>query len=182
MAENFDVLIKLIGNNEPCHSGHQVGEEWLWKDKTPENMCFAAYNSIYPFALVLKYGGKFPWQDDPNVVVASCPDPGVVNRFEITRIPEKKEPIENYDISIKLVGKDKEDPCSQGHKVGDEWFLKDRTPVSMCPSAYRDIYTTILVLMYGGQLPWQSDPDVCIEICPELNVGNRFEIRRISRK
>ena len=182
MAESYDVLIKLIGNINPCHNGHKVGDEWLWKDKTLANMCFAAYNSIYPFALVLKTGGKFPWQDDPNVVVASCPDPGVVNRFEITRIPEKKEPIENYNVIVRLVGKGFDNPCDNGHKVGDEWIFGNNTPVNMCPSAYRDIYTSILVLMYGGQLPWQSDPDVVTEYCPDWNVQNQFEIRRILRK
>jgi uncharacterized repeat protein (TIGR04076 family) len=89
MAETYDIKIKLVGNINPCHSGHKVGDEWLWDEKAPGGMCWAAYSSIFPFALVLKYGGQFPWQDDPDTVTASCPDPEVVNRFEIRRIPKK---------------------------------------------------------------------------------------------
>ena len=84
--KEYDVSIKLIGNQRPCHAGHKVGDEWLWRDKTPENMCWAAYNAIFPFAMVMKYGGRFPWQTDPDAVTASCPDAEVVNRFEIRRL------------------------------------------------------------------------------------------------
>ena len=91
MAENYNITFKLIGNQKPCNVGHQVGEEWIWEDKTPHNMCFAAYNALYPFALVIKYGGNFPWQEDPNAIEQACPDADVVNRFEIRRTPEKKE-------------------------------------------------------------------------------------------
>jgi uncharacterized repeat protein (TIGR04076 family) len=52
-------------------------------------MCWAAYNSIFPFAMVLKFGGSFPWQQNPDVVTASCPDGEVVNVFEIRRVPKK---------------------------------------------------------------------------------------------
>ena len=84
--KEYDVLIKLVGNQNPCHFGHKIGDEWLFKHATPEGMCSMAFNSIYPTALVLKYGGTFPWQDDPDVVEASCPDHNVNNVFELRRI------------------------------------------------------------------------------------------------
>ena len=182
MAETYDISIKLVGNKKPCNVGHEIGKEWLWKDKTPEGMCFAAYNAIYPFAQVIKCGGSFPWQDDPDVVTASCPDSEVVNVFEIRRIPAKGEKAETYDIEIKLVGKGTENPCGNGHKVGDEWLWQYKTPENLCPSAYRSIFSSALVLKFGGTFPWQSDPDVMTVSCPDPNVVNRFEIRRIPRK
>lgn len=182
MAESYKVLIKLIGNINPCHNGHKVGDEWLWEGKSPDNLCFAAYNSLYPFALVLSTGGKFPWQDDPNLLTVSCPDPEVVNRFELRRIPEKEGPFENYDLSIKLVGKGFENPCSAGHKVGDDWLWRDEAPAGICASAWRAINYTGLVLKYGGKYPWQQDPDVYTTTCPDPNVRNQFEFRRIPRK
>ncbi|MFC2038616.1 TIGR04076 family protein [Chloroflexota bacterium] len=182
MAETYDVLIKLVGNQNPCHMGHEIGTEWLWKNETPPDMCFAAYNSIYQFATVLRTGGKFPWQDDPDVVTVSCPDPDVVNRFELTRIPGRKEPVESYDVKVSLVGKGVENPCTFGHTIGDEWLWDDMTPEKMCASAYRSIITNVLVMKYGGQLPWQKDPDVGLVSCPDPDVFNRFEIRRIPKK
>ncbi len=89
MAEIYDVSIKLIGNRQPCHNGHQIGDAWMLGDKTPGGICWAAYNSIFPFALVLKHGGSFPWQSDPNVMTVSCPDCEVVNVFELRRVPRK---------------------------------------------------------------------------------------------
>ncbi|MFC2014930.1 TIGR04076 family protein [Chloroflexota bacterium] len=182
MAASYDILIKLVSNLNPCHVGHKVGDEWLWHDKTPADMCFAAFNALYPFALVLKCGGKFPWQDDPNILTVSCPDSEAVNRFEIKRVPEKTEPVESYDIGIKLVGKGAGNPCDNGHKVGAEWLWRDKTPENLCPAAYKNICDSALVLRYGGQYSWQTDPDVITVSCPDPAVLNRFEIRRINKK
>jgi uncharacterized repeat protein (TIGR04076 family) len=88
-TKQYNVVIKLISNQKPCHIGHQVGDEWLFQYKTPGGMCSLAYNAIFPFALVLKYGGTFPWQSNPDVVMASCPDPEVFNVFELRRVPAK---------------------------------------------------------------------------------------------
>jgi uncharacterized repeat protein (TIGR04076 family) len=87
--KQYDVTIKLISQKKPCYSGHKIGDEWKWQDHTPGGMCWAAYNSIFPFAMVLKFGGSFPWQQNSDVVTASCPDGEVVNVFEIRRVPKK---------------------------------------------------------------------------------------------
>ena len=87
--KEYDVVIKLVGNQNPCHIGHKVGDEWVFNYKTPPDMCSLAYNAIYPWVLALKYGATFPWQDDPDVVMASCPDPLVNNTFELRRVPRK---------------------------------------------------------------------------------------------
>jgi len=85
----YDVVIKLVSNQSPCHIGHQIGDEWVFKYETPEGMCSLAFNAIYPMVLGLKYGATFPWQEDPDVMTASCPDPEVNNTFELRRIPKE---------------------------------------------------------------------------------------------
>jgi len=87
--KEYDVVIKLVGNQRPCHIGHQIGDEWVFQYKTPAGMCSLAYNAIFPFLMVLKFGGTFPWQKDPDVVQASCPDAEVNNVFELRRIPRE---------------------------------------------------------------------------------------------
>jgi uncharacterized repeat protein (TIGR04076 family) len=52
---------------------------------TPPGMCGLAYNALYPVALALRFGAKFPWQQDPNVITMSCPDAEVNNIFELRR-------------------------------------------------------------------------------------------------
>ncbi len=89
MAESYDISIKVVSSLKPCHLGHKVGDEWLWQDTIPGGMCFAAFNTISPSALVLKFGGQFPWQKDPDVITMSCPDYDVQTIFEIRRIPKR---------------------------------------------------------------------------------------------
>ena len=87
--KSYKVIIKLIGNQNPCHFGHKIGDEWVFDYMTPGGMCSLAYNAIYPAALTLQFGGTFPWQDDPDVVQLACPDGQVNNIFELRRIPRE---------------------------------------------------------------------------------------------
>jgi uncharacterized repeat protein (TIGR04076 family) len=88
-TKQYKVVIKLVGNQMPCHIGHQVGDEWVFDYMTPGGMCSLAYNAIYPIALALQFGATFPWQDDPDVIQASCPDVEVNNVFELRRVPKE---------------------------------------------------------------------------------------------
>lgn len=83
--KEHEVVIKLISNKSPCHSGHKVGDEWIFDYFTPPNMCGLAYNALYPVALALKYGATFPWSKDPDIVTICCPDAEVNNLFELHR-------------------------------------------------------------------------------------------------
>jgi hypothetical protein len=74
--KQYEVVIKLIANDRPCHAGHKIGDEWV-------------YNALYPAALALSVGGTFHWQEDPDVLILSCPDAEVKNVFELRRRPLK---------------------------------------------------------------------------------------------
>ena len=87
--KNYEVHIKLIRNQSPCHCGHQIGDEWVFDYMTPGGMCSLAYNAIYPVALTLRFGGTFPWQDDPDIIEITCPDSQVHNIFELRRMLKK---------------------------------------------------------------------------------------------
>jgi uncharacterized repeat protein (TIGR04076 family) len=39
--------------------------------------------------MVLQSGGNFSWQKNPDVITACCPDPDVVNVFELRRREKK---------------------------------------------------------------------------------------------
>jgi uncharacterized repeat protein (TIGR04076 family) len=84
-AKQYEVVIKLIRNNAPCHSGHKIGDKWVFNYMTPAGMCGFAFNALYPFAVAMKTGGTFPWQPDTDVLTVSCPDVEVQNVFEIRR-------------------------------------------------------------------------------------------------
>jgi uncharacterized repeat protein (TIGR04076 family) len=88
-AKQYEVVIKLISNDHPCHSGHKIGDEWVFNNFTSAKMCSLAYNTIYPVALALSVGGTFPWQRDKDVVTIACPDGEVHNIFELRRRVKK---------------------------------------------------------------------------------------------
>lgn len=84
-TKQYEVVIKLIGNQKPCHSGHKIGDKWVFNYMTPVGMCSLAFNAIYPVALALQFGATFPWQEDPDVITIACPDGEVNNIFELRR-------------------------------------------------------------------------------------------------
>ena len=86
MAERYDVAIKVISQKGTCHAEHKVGDEWVFKDKTPEGICLGAFSSLYPSVRVLMFGGSFPWASDPDVATEACPDPKNPVVFEVRRL------------------------------------------------------------------------------------------------
>ena len=84
-----------------------------------------------------------------------------------------------YDVSIKVVSQ--QGTCNAGHKVGDEWIMKnDRTPGGICSGAFCTIFPEARVLSFGGAFPWSTDPDVSRVACPDANNPVVFEIRRLK--
>jgi len=86
MAERYDVVIKVISQEGTCAVEHKVGDEWVIKDKTPEGICLGAFNALYPSARVLMFDGLHPWQSDPDVASAACPDAKNPVVFELRRL------------------------------------------------------------------------------------------------
>ena len=84
-TKQYEVHIKLIDNQSFCHSGHKIGDEWVFDHMTPGGICSLAYNAVYPIALTLQFGGTFPRQEDPDIIEVAGPDGRVNNIFELRR-------------------------------------------------------------------------------------------------
>lgn len=67
-----------------CQGGHhQVGDRFEIESRTPHGMCLGAWGSIYPFVIVLRCGGEFPWEDVKTKARIHCPDPkGIILEVE----------------------------------------------------------------------------------------------------
>jgi uncharacterized repeat protein (TIGR04076 family) len=79
----FGKVVEIRGKGT-CSYGHQVGETFELTEMG-SSICQWALNSIFPFFTALKFGGRFPWSDDPDRIRISCPDPDNVVVFEIWR-------------------------------------------------------------------------------------------------
>ena len=86
MAESYDVAVKIISQKGTCAAEHKVGDEWVIGSKTPAGICLSAFNVLLPNARVLRFGGSFPWESNPDVTTVACPDAANPVVFELRRI------------------------------------------------------------------------------------------------
>ena len=85
-----------------------------------------------------------------------------------------------YHVAIKVISQTGN--CGNKHKVGEEWVIKDKkTPGGICLGAFIDLLPATRVLMFGGALPWETDPDVAHIACPDANNPVVFELRRLRK-
>jgi uncharacterized repeat protein (TIGR04076 family) len=93
LKTNYDVAIKVKSWSDICPAGHRVGDEWIVKGnedgyRTP-NICLLAFSAIYPSLQMLMFGGSFPWEPNPDIVLVPCPDARNPMVFELKRIREE---------------------------------------------------------------------------------------------
>ena len=79
------IIARVISQQGNCEAGYKVGDEFVIDQKTGEGMCSWAFQTIFPFAQVLQFGGSFPWEDDPDRTTVACPDPANPVIFELRR-------------------------------------------------------------------------------------------------
>jgi uncharacterized repeat protein (TIGR04076 family) len=80
------VVARITGIRGPegegrCYYGHRVGEEFEIGEVCPK-MCAWAFQSLFPFATALRFGGRLPWEE-PGTARVSCPDPDNTVVFEL---------------------------------------------------------------------------------------------------
>ena len=85
MAEQRQVMAKVISQKGTCAAGHKVGDEFAVGGLTPAGLCSFAFCAVFPFASVLQYGGAFPWEKDLDKTTAACPDAENPVVFELRR-------------------------------------------------------------------------------------------------
>lgn len=89
MAEIYDIEITVTSQTGTCGAGHKVGDKWIISNHTPGGICLSVYPLMESSIDVLKYGGSFPWSDNPDESGAVCPDPGNPVTFKVKRIKKK---------------------------------------------------------------------------------------------
>ncbi len=80
------IIARIVGSAAPCPRGHSGQEEWDVTDGPPAGLCHWAWSSLYPFYVVLRYGGRFPWHkhDGPSTYIeVGCPDPDNAQRYRL---------------------------------------------------------------------------------------------------
>jgi uncharacterized repeat protein (TIGR04076 family) len=86
MSEIYDIEVTVVSQKGTCGAGHKVGDRWVVGHTTPGGICLSAYPALQPTIDVLKYGGAFPWDKDPDVSQAVCPDSANPVVFQLKRV------------------------------------------------------------------------------------------------
>lgn len=83
----YRLVGRIVDVRGKCHAGHRVGEQinlTVFDEDKPVrgiDLCPFFMNNLFPYLCVLQFEGRFPWEPEPNVFVACCPD--VENRVTI---------------------------------------------------------------------------------------------------
>ena len=78
---------------------------------------------------------------------------------------------------VTLTVKSIKGTCGFGHKVGDQCHVSIHETGGICGTMYHDLFAKISMLQFGGQYPWQQDPDATIAECPDRANAVQVELR-----
>jgi uncharacterized repeat protein (TIGR04076 family) len=87
-----------------------------------------------------------------------------------------------YNVKVEVI--DQTGKCFQGHKVGDSWIVKHKTPDGICLSAFAAMYGRLTYLEYGGSAPWKKtgNPDESKCVCPDVKNPVVFKLTRLREE
>jgi uncharacterized repeat protein (TIGR04076 family) len=81
------VVARVIRQEGHCGAGHQVGDQVTFDGQTVQGrVCLDALAAFMPWVLAMRYGARFPWEEDQDVVRCACPDPANPVVFELRRV------------------------------------------------------------------------------------------------
>jgi len=72
-----------------CSAGHKVGDKLELSGHNTAGLCGFFYHDIYPYIIMLQFGGSFPAEwGDQDVVELDCMDKWNLVTLELRRIRE----------------------------------------------------------------------------------------------
>ena len=93
MAEEKQIGHRVVGTIKEvkgsCSAGHKVGDQFELSGYTSGGLCGFFYHDIFPYIIMLKFGGGFPAEyGSPDVVEMECVDKVNAVKIELRRIKE----------------------------------------------------------------------------------------------
>lgn len=85
--------IKSIKGN--CHAGHEVGQEIELDAHSSGGLCGFFYHDIFPYIVMLQFGGKFPDDWGGEVIEFECMDRYNAVTIELRRVGPYRSSTDN---------------------------------------------------------------------------------------
>jgi len=76
-ARGHKVRLRVIEVKSPggrCPNGHRAGDEYTISSHTVTGICIGAFGACLPYLTALRWGGSFPWEEEPGSLTLCCPD------------------------------------------------------------------------------------------------------------
>ena len=79
MVDNLPQIgFKVVGTIKSvkgrCTVGHKPGDKLELSLHKTSGLCGAFYHDIFPYILVLQFGGEYPWGKDKDTIELECFD------------------------------------------------------------------------------------------------------------
>jgi len=85
----FRVVGTIKSVKGTCQAGHKAGEQIELNAHRSGNMCGFFYHDIFPYLIMLQFGGGFPVEwGGPDIVELECLDKANAVKIELRRIKE----------------------------------------------------------------------------------------------
>lgn len=83
----FRVEGEIVAVKGSCSWGHKVGDKFDLSGYDTAGLCGFFYHDIFPYLIMLQFGGSFPpeW-GDPDVVELECVDRANAVRIRLRRV------------------------------------------------------------------------------------------------
>jgi uncharacterized repeat protein (TIGR04076 family) len=73
-----------------CNAGHKVGQQIELSGHNTGGMCGFFYHDIFPYVIMLQFGGGFPVEwGNPDIVELECMDRMNAVKIELKKIKDK---------------------------------------------------------------------------------------------
>ena len=92
MVEKLKIGYKIVGTIKSvkgyCNAKHKKGDTLELSGHNTGGLCGFFYHDIFPYIIMLQFGGSFPkqWTKDPDVLELECPDRYNVVKIELKRL------------------------------------------------------------------------------------------------
>lgn len=78
-------------------------------------------------------------------------------------------------VKVAIIDKREKGQCPNGHKIGDVFYIGDKTPEGLCCSAFNAIWSYAKTLLVSQNKKFEGT--VC---CPDSEVGMEYKLELVS--
>lgn len=96
MSEKERIGYRVVGTIKEvkgfCSAGHKVGDQFELSGHNTSGICGFFYHDIFPYVIMLQFGGAFPAEwGNLDVVELECMDRANAVKIELRRIKDEQE-------------------------------------------------------------------------------------------